>query len=196
MTDTASSRGSAPEPDRFSCTPSGVIASSRKRFSIFLMALALTMTVATVAMIFAGRFVPALLAAGVGLVVGMAWRMSRELSPQSLEVAPGRLAVQTASIRFEVPLDGALVRALDCEESAHIRRLASTAGLVAGVGGFDSHRLGEFDLYATNLAHAVLIDVGEDRLVVTPDRPEEFLSAAAAAGAKISNPLLESTVHE
>ena len=196
MTEGPASRPSTTGSERFPCTPSGVIASSRRRFSAFLLVLALAMAVATLAMILAGRFVPALLAAGVGLVVGMAWRMSRELSPQSLEVSPGQLTVQTASIRFDVPLEGALVRALASDESAHVRRLASTAGLVAGVGGFDSHRLGEFDLYATNLAHAVLIDAGEDRLVVTPDRPEAFLSAAAAAGAQIEDPLVQSTTHE
>jgi hypothetical protein len=157
--------------------------------------LALVMAVATVAMVLASRWVPALLAAGVGLVVGMAWRMSRELRLQWLEISKGRLTVQTASVRFELPLEGATVRALENEEIAHIRRLASTAGLVAGVGGFDSHLLGEFDLYATDLEHALLIDSGEDRLVVTPDNPEEFL-AAIEASAKTRGPLLQSTTHE
>jgi hypothetical protein len=146
-------------------------------------------------MVLAGRFIPALLAAGVGLVVGMTWRMSRELSLQWLEIAKGRLTVQTASVRFDVPLEGAAARALEAEEIAHIRRLASTAGLVAGVGGFDSHLLGEFDLYASDLDHAVLIECGEERFVVTPDNPEEFL-AAIRADAKILDPLLQSTPHE
>ena len=151
---------------------------------------------ATGAMVLADRLVPALLAAGVGLVVGMAWRMSRELSPQWMEISKGQLTVQTASVRVEVPLEGASAKALETGEIAHIRRLASTAGLVTGVGGFDSHLLGEFDLYATDLDHAVLVDCGEGRFVVTPDRPREFLAAVAAAGAKISGPLLQSTIHE
>lgn len=181
---------------RFSCTPSGVIASSRRWFSGFLLVLALTMVVATLAMILAGRWVPALLSAGVGLVVGMAWRMSRELSLQWLEISKDRLIVQTASVRFELALDDAATRVLEDEEIAHIRRLASTAGLVAGVGGFDSHLLGEFGLYATDLDHAVLIDSGEERLVVTPDDPERFIAAAVEAGAKTSRPLLQSDTHE
>lgn len=166
---------------RFSCTPSGVIATSRRRFSAFLLALALLMVITALAMILAGRYVPALLAAGVGVVVGMAWRMSRELSPQWLEISNDRLTVQTASIGFEVPLQEATARPLKREEIAHLRRLASTAGLVAGVGGFDSHMLGEFDLYATDLERAVLIDCGDERLVVTPDQPEKFLAAVAGA---------------
>ena len=181
---------------RFSCTSSGIIASSRKRFAYFLLVLALAMVVATVAMILAERFVPALLAAGVGLVVGMAWRMSRELSLQWLEISESNLTVQTATVRFEVPLEGAATRALEREEIDHIGRLASTAGLVAGVGGFDSHLLGEFDLYATDLENAVLIDCGEERFVVTPDDPREFLAAAATAGAMTRGPLLQSVAHE
>lgn len=195
MTGPAASEGNTRQEGRFSCTPSGVIASSRRRFSAFLLVLALVMAVATLAMVLAGRFIPALLAAGVGLVVGMAWRMSRELSLQWLEISNGRLTVQTASVRFDMPLEGAAARALEVEEIAHIRRLASTAGLVAGVGGFDSHLLGEFDLYATDLGHSVLIECGEERFVVTPDNPEEFL-AATKTGAMTRDPLLQSTPHE
>jgi hypothetical protein len=196
MTGPPPRNGNTVPGDRFSCTPAGVIATSRRRFSAFLMPLALLMVVATLAMGLAGRLVPALLAAGVGIVVLMAWRMSRELSPQWLEVSGGELTVQTASIRFEILLDGAFARPLEREEIAHLGRLASTAGLVTGVGGFDSHLLGEFDLYATDLDHAVLIESGEDRFVITPDNPGEFLAAAAQAGANTQSPLLQSTIHE
>lgn len=182
--------------NRFTCTPAGVIASSRRRFSGFLLVLALLMAVATVAMLLAGRFVPALLAAGVGLVVGMAWRMSRELSPQWMEVSRGLLTVQTATIRFEVPLEGATTRSLDRKETDHLRGLASTGGLVAGVGGFDSHLLGEFDLYATDLDNSVLLESAEERFVVTPDDPAEFLKATIQAGATTGDPLLQSEAHE
>ena len=196
MTGPAAGDGNTLQASRFSCTPSGVIASSRRWFSAFLLVLALVMAVATLAMVLADRFVPALLAAGVGLIVGMAWRMSRELSPQQLEISKDRLTVQTTTVRFEVPLEGASARALTSEEIAHLRRLASTAGLVAGVGGFDSHLLGEFDLYATDLDHAVLIDCEEGRFVVTPDNPEEFLEVAAQSGAKTRGPLLQSEPDE
>jgi len=196
MTAPDSSDSKTLQESRFSCTPSGVIASSRRRFSYFLLLLALAMVVATVAMILAGRFVPAVLAAGVGLVVGMAWTMSRELSLQWLEISQNHLTVQTATVRFEVPLEGAATRALEREEIDHISRLASTAGLVAGVGGFDSHLLGEFDLYATDLENAVLIDCGEERFVVTPDNPKEFLAVATTASAMTRGPLLQSEAHE
>jgi hypothetical protein len=95
-----------------------------------------------------------------------------------------------------VPLEGAAARELQREEKDHIRRLASTAGLVAGVGGFDSHVIGEFDLYATDLEKAVLIDSGEDRFIVSPDKPTDFLAAIAEAGAMTGSPLLQSRAHE
>lgn len=196
MNPTSAIGDSHPQRIRFSCTPAGVIAASRKRLSGFLLALVLIMTVATVAMLVAGRFVPALLAAGVGLVVAMAWRMSLELSPQWMEITQGQLTVQTATVRFVVPLAGAAARELQREEKDHLRRLASTAGLVAGVGGFDSHLIGEFDLYATDLEKAVLIDSAEDRFIVSPDKPTEFLAAIAEAGAMTGSPLLQSEAHE
>lgn len=196
MTGSDVQAGGTLHTSRFNCTPAGVIASSRRRFSGFLLILALIMTVATVAMLLASRFVPALLAAGVGLVVGMAWRMSLELSPQWMEVSQGRLTVQTATLRFEVPLEGATTRELDPKEVDHLRGLASTAGLVAGVGGFDSHLLGEFDLYATDLDNSVLLESAEERLVVTPDDPAEFLEATIEAGATTRGPLLQSEAHE
>ena len=196
MTGAPSITDSNPQRHRFSCTPAGVIAASRRRFSAFLLALVLIMTVATAAMLVAGRFVPALLAAGVGLVIAMAWRMSLELSPQWMEIAQGQLTVQTASVRFVVPLEGAVARQLQREEKDHIRKLASTAGLVAGVGGFDSHVIGEFDLYATDLEKAVLVDSIEDRFIVSPDNPTAFLAAIAEAGAMTASPLLQSEAHE
>lgn len=183
MNGTPAITGSKPQRRRFSCTPAGVIAASRRRFSGFLLTLVVIMTVATAAMLVAGRWIPALLAAGVGLVVAMAWRMSLELSPQWMEIFQGQLIVKTAGVQFAVPLEGAIARELQREEKDHLRRLASTAGLVAGVGGFDSHVIGEFDLYATDLEKAVLVHSVEDRFIVSPDNPTEFLAAIAEAGA-------------
>jgi hypothetical protein len=72
--------------------------------------------------------------------------------------------------------DPAAVRArpLELDERRHLEGLASTAGLTAGTGGFDSQRLGEFELYASDLANAVLVEGGDLRLVLTPDAPAAF----------------------
>ena len=73
-------------------------------------------------------------------------------------------------------------RRLDPEEIRYLSRLAERAGLVLGGGSFDSHRLGELDLYATDLSRAVRVEgASEDgriRIwVVTPDDPEALVRA-------------------
>jgi hypothetical protein len=72
---------------------------------------------------------------------------------------------------------GSEARRLTAEETAHVEGLATTGGVAAGSGGFESHRLGEIEIFASDFAHAVLIDLGETRLIVTPDDAEGFLAA-------------------
>jgi len=80
-----------------------------------------------------------------------------------------------------VPLPALAARRLRGDEIVHVEGLASAGGMVAGSGGFDSHRLGEFDLYASDLANAVLVEAEEIRVVVTPDEPDEFLASLSSA---------------
>jgi Bacterial PH domain len=127
----------------------------------------------------AGRFWPGLIALGVASVPWTAWRMSGDLDLFWLDLEDGWLTVQMRRRRERFPVSGASVRRLDPDEIAHLERLATTGGVTAGSGGFESHRLGEIDLYASDLGKAVLLDLGESRLVVTPDEPERFLAALA-----------------
>jgi hypothetical protein len=143
------------------------------------------MGIVAVAVALFGRAVPALLAGGVGLIALVAWRMSRDLTPLWLEIDADALTVQTRSTELEIPLAGSRVHRLDSQEISHVQQLAEAGGIVAGLGGFDSHLLGEFDLYASDLQNAVLVDGGELRMVVTPDSPTSFCDAAAAAGAHL-----------
>jgi len=46
--------------------------------------------------------------------------------------------------------------------------------VAAGTGGFESHLLGEIDLYASDLAHAVLVDLGERPVDPHAGRSEGF----------------------
>jgi hypothetical protein len=111
----------------------------------------------------------------------MAWRMSGDLDLLGLDLADGRLTIQMRRRRERFTLEGAAARRLTAEEIAHLERLATNGGVTAGTGGFESHLLGELDLYATDLANAVLVDLGEEaRLVVTPDDPEGFLEALSS----------------
>ena len=52
---------------------------------------------------------------------------------------------------------------------------------MVATGGFDSHLLGEFDFYASNLEHAVLVEGMDHRLVLTPDDATRFLEALEEA---------------
>lgn len=168
---------------RFPCTAGGTILRGRLRLRRLLVGLTLLMIAVAVATWTAGRFWPGLLALLVAAVPWTAWRMSGDLEPLWLDLDGGLLVIQMRRRRERFRVAGAEVRRLTSEETVHLERLANTGGVTAGTGGFESRLLGEFDLYASDLAHAVLVDLGETRLVVTPDDPEGFRAAMANIGA-------------
>lgn len=167
---------------RFPCTAGGAIRRGRRRLAVLLLGLALLLVAVGAAAWWSGRRSPAVLAFVVALVPWMAWRMSGDLDPLWLEIEDGTLAIQMRRRRERRELAGALARRLTAEEAAHLERLATVGGVAAGTGGFDSRLLGELDLAASDLAHAVLLDWGESRLIVTPDEPEAFLAALTSRG--------------
>jgi hypothetical protein len=191
--------GAGPEDfgQRFPCAPGGAIRRGRRRLAGLLLGLALLLVAVAGAAWWSGRRWPAVLALAVALVPWMAWRMSGDLDPLWLEIEsePGgsgvgeiggigghrrQLVVQMRRRRERRDLAGAAARRLTPGETAHLERLVTAGGVSAGTGGFDSQLLGEFDLAASDLAHAVLLDWGESRLIVTPDEPAAFLAALAA----------------
>ncbi|HEX5717772.1 MAG TPA: hypothetical protein VF179_16560 [Thermoanaerobaculia bacterium] len=150
---------------RFPCTPGGSVLRGRLRLRWLLVGLAILMIVVAVL---------ALLVAGIPWT---AWRMSGDLDVLWLDVGNGHLTIQMRRRRERFPLGGAEARRLTPGEIGHLERLATSGSVTAGTGGFDSQLLGELDLYASNFANAVLVDLGERRLVVTPDNPEGLLEA-------------------
>ena len=176
----------------FDSSPGGSIAAGRRRLGGLFALLATLMLVAAVASWLSGPFFPGLLALAVAALVGVAWRMSHDLRPRKLILEPGRLIIYTPSQLIDVAIEGARIRPLSAAEIDHLEGLASVGGIVAGAGGFDSRLLGEFDLYASNLSHALYIQGLGGRLVVTPDEPDEFLhqfeQMAAAPPATILSP--------
>jgi Bacterial PH domain len=171
---------------RFSCTPGGAILRGRRRLQRLLVGLALVLVASAVLFWLSllvrggGPWWPGLFALLAAAVPWLAWRMSGDLDLLALELGGGRLAIEMRRRRERFTAAGATGRRLTPEEIAHLERLATNGGVTAGTGGFESHRLGEFDLYASDLANAVLVDLGETRLVVTPDDPEGFLQALSA----------------
>lgn len=162
---------------RFPCTTGGAVLRGRLRLRWLLVGLAGLMAAVAAATWIAGRFWPGLLALLVAAIPWTAWRMSGDLEPLWLELSGGNLVLQMKRRRERFPVAGAAARRLTAEETEHLETLATAGGVAAGTGGFESRLLGEIDLYASDLGHAVLLDLGETRLVVTPDDPEGFLAA-------------------
>ncbi|MDH3402371.1 MAG: PH domain-containing protein [Acidobacteriota bacterium] len=178
---------------RFECSTRGAIAAGRRRLARLLLGLSLAMSATAVPVWIADRKLPALLCLAVAFVLWTTWRMSGDLDVLWLEVDAETLVVQMRRRRLRLPLLAPRARRLTAEERDHTARLASNGMLVAGTGGFDSHLLGEFNLHASDLANAVLVETGDSRVVVTPDDPAAFLAAldgrtAPGAGALYSPP--------
>lgn len=171
------------ETARFPCTPRGAVAAGHRTLAWLLLGLAAVMVVVGVLVFIADRLLPSLLCLAIAFALWTTWRMSGDLDLVWLEVERDRLTVQMKSQRLHLPLLAPTVRALDAAEREHTERLASNGLLVAGTGGFDSHLLGEFNLHATDLDNAVLVETGDTRVVVTPDDPEGFITAFREASA-------------
>jgi hypothetical protein len=124
--------------------------------------------------------------------------MSCELHLEWLQIDDGVLTVRAVHQQIRLSISELAARPLTSSEIVHLERLACAGGIVVGSGGFDSHILGEFDLYATNLTNSVLVESPESRLVVTPDDPEAFIKALdkQLAESTPSNSLLQSSAHE
>lgn len=161
---------------RFPCTPGGAVLQGRARLRKLLVGLTLLMIVVAVAAWIGGQRWPAVFALLVAAVPWTAWRMSGDLDLLWIDVGKGVMTIQMRRRRERFALGGAQARRLSPEETAHLQGLA-TSGITAGTGGFDSRLLGELDLYASDFANAVLVDLGENRVVVTPDNPDGFLQA-------------------
>lgn len=162
---------------RFPCTPGGAVLRGRLRLRRLLVGLTLLMIAVAVLTWIGGQRWPAVLALLVAAVPWTAWRMSGDLDLLWLELGGGYLTIQMRRRRERFPIAGAAARRLTPEEIEHLERLATSGGVTAGTGGFDSRFLGEIDLYACDLSHGVLVDLGENRLIVTPYDPESFLQA-------------------
>lgn len=164
---------------RFQCTAAGAIAAGQRRLGRLFTALIAICVAAAAHAWWSERRLPAVLALAVAALILFTRRLARELDCRELEVRGGVLVVRMRQHRREVPLAEASARTLERSEIEHLELLAARGGVVAGAGSFDSHLLGELDLVATDLAHAVLVESGDERLVVTPDDPTAFCRAIA-----------------
>ena len=168
---------------RFDCTAAGAVLEGRKRLKLYLLGLSLLcLGVAFAAWTFLGRFWPGFFALLVALVPATAWRLGSNVDLRWLEVGSGELVVRMRWRIERFPLATAKARRLTPDEIRHVQGLATSAGIVTGNAGFESHLLGDVNLYASNLDHAVLVEIDDEtRVVVTPDEVEGFLGAVLKA---------------
>jgi hypothetical protein len=163
----------------FGCTPKGVVASGQKRLARVFALLGLALLVAAGFALVTRQFFGGAIALVLTLGVFVVYRMSRELDPTKLVVEGESLAIFMRHALRRLPLAEATLRRLTKNEIEHLAGLTNSGGFVAGAGGFDSHILGEFDLYASRLDKAVLVETLEGRVIVTPDDPEAFIATVA-----------------
>ena len=166
--------------ERFPCTLAGSIAAGRRRLRALLLTPAAAMLVAALWTAWSGRWIASALCLAIGLVTFVTWRMSGERIPLWVEIGGDGLKVRTRTSEPRLGLLGASCRELDDDEKRHLERLVSVAGIATPSGGFDSGRLGEFEIYATDLANAVLVETEEARLILTPDDRAGFLRVIQA----------------
>lgn len=181
-------------PRRFDCTAAEIVARGQRKITLLLVGLSLGMLFVAIAVWISGRVFPGILALGVSIMTFVAWRMSCELRLKWLQIEDGILTVRAVHQQIKLPISELATRRLDSSEIAHLERLACVGGIVTGSGGFDSHILGEFDLFATNLTNSVLIETPESRLVVTPDEPEVFIEALEEQLAQTTTSISPATI--
>lgn len=162
---------------RFICTPAGAVAAGRRRLRLILLGPAILMLGLALVTWARGSVFSGLLSVAAALLLIIAWRTVNQLEPHYLELQDSKLEIRLRWRLFHVDLTGASARLLTGDEKAHLEQLVSVGGMVSTSGGYDSHRLGEFDLYASNLDNALLLEAEDSRFLLTPDEPHAFVEA-------------------
>ncbi|MEW8979737.1 MAG: PH domain-containing protein [Symbiobacterium sp.] len=116
----------------------------------------------------------------VALVVALIALGSSLLSAFNMqyEVRPEAIRVRSGLSTKEIPLDE-VTNVWRPEKLSGGVRVFGTATSGLRTGRFRFNETGNITLYATQMDHLVVIDVGEDRYGLTPDDPEALMAAIA-----------------
>lgn len=156
-----------------------------------VIALAGAVLAAIVLAVGAGPLVTALGGLALAVLAGVAvaaWA----LAPTGYAIEGGTLRVLRRLRPIEVPLAevGAVCRIAELRAGG-AARIGGSAGFFGHHGRFWSRPLGSFRLHATRTHDLVLLDLSDDRLLLSPDLPERFLEevlAAAPRAARAEDP--------
>lgn len=91
-------------------------------------------------------------------------------------LSPGRLHVQRLLWETVVPLDSLRSAWAAPDAMSGSLRLFGNGGLFSITGLFRSPRLGSYRAFVTDPRLAVVLDLGDRKVVVTPESPDAFLA--------------------
>jgi len=96
---------------------------------------------------------------------------------RGFEIRRGDLWIRRSFWETRVPLAELNGAWADPQAMHRSIRSAGNGGLTAYTGWFRSKKLGRYRAWVTDPARAVVLEIGEKKIVVSPDRPSSFLRA-------------------
>lgn len=127
--------------------------------------------------------VAGLIAVGSAALVLGTWRYGR---PSAFVLTDEALRIQWPGRSREIPWADVLdAREISKRELGMVLRWCGVGGLFGAFGLFYAHKVGNLDIYATRSDGLVLLARrGRRGLLITPDRPAEFVSRVSSRIAK------------
>lgn len=92
-------------------------------------------------------------------------------------IIPGELMVRRLLWETDIPLAGLAAAEREPEIMKGCLRLCGNGGLFSFTGWFWNRKHGMFRVFATNTRDMVALKIGRKTIVVSPDRPAEFIAA-------------------
>ncbi len=115
-------------------------------------------------------------AVGAALVLGIT-ALAFAYSVRGYSVGRGELIVHRPGWVRRIDLSRLAGVEVGPERLSRSLRVGGIGGLFSSVGFFWSPSLGRYRAYATDARRAVILDLGEETVLVTPDDPEELAAA-------------------
>lgn len=104
------------------------------------------------------------------------------LCVRGYELAPGELRIQRLLWSTRWPLAGLRSATLRPNVMQRSWRLWGNGGVFAVSGHFSNSELGRYRAFVTDFKRTVVLDTAQGTVVVSPDRPEDFIAAVTQSG--------------
>jgi len=110
-------------------------------------------------------------------VLGLILGITAPFCVRGFSIRRGELLIRRLWWDTHVPLDHLTRGWADPEALRRSVRSAGNGGFLAYSGWFWNKRLGRYRAWVTDPARAVVLEIGDRKIVVSPDRPSSFLRA-------------------